>query len=317
MHNPAHTPDTDFENWGQFVRSEAFDFFDSSAGANAVWVARAPGRLDVMGGIADYSGSLVAEMPIAQAAVVGAQSGGTDAASVVVRSANAEAEQLTPEVSLPAELFINPVSLLRYVRDAPPEAQWVGYAAGCFGLLRAEGLIPKGVGARLLVRSNVPLGAGVSSSAAVEVASMRALCAAFGIPMDGLMLARLCQRVENDVMDAPCGVMDQVTATLGEAGSLLALLCQPYVVQENVAIPPGAAVFGIDSGVKHRVAGQAYGRVRVGAFMGYKMLADRAKNGFGGYLCNVSPRRVPRPDAGRSARNHERGRVFGKSQRHL
>ena len=284
-----HDPNTDFEQWANYVQADAPAFFDTSANAAKIHVARAPGRLDVMGGIADYSGSLVAEMPLAQAAVVGAQAGGTSEAQVIVHSANAQAENLAPEVVLPAHLFVNPVSLLRFVRDSPHEAQWAGYAAGCFALLRAEGLVPKNIGARLLVRSTVPLGAGVSSSAAIEVASMRALCSAFGVPMDGLTLARLCQRVENDVMDAPCGVMDQVTSALGQAGNLLALLCQPYQIQESVPVPLNAACFGIDSQIKHSVAGAAYGRVRVGAFMGYKILADRAKNGFGGYLCNLSP----------------------------
>jgi L-arabinokinase len=150
-------------------------------------------------------------------------------------------------------------------------------------------LIDRNAGARLFVRSTVPLGAGVSSSAAVEVAAMRALCAAYNVELDPLLLARLCQRVENEVLDAPCGIMDQVTSALGEAGKLLALVCQPYRVQEFVALPSGWSVFGIDSAVKHAVSGSAYTKTRVGAFMGYKMLADRAGNGFGGYLCNVSP----------------------------
>jgi L-arabinokinase len=118
---------------------------------------------------------------------------------------------------------------------------------------------------------------------------MRALCAAFGVKMDGLTLARLCQRVENDVMDAPCGIMDQVTSALGEENRLLVLLCQPYQVQGMVTLPDGWSAFGIDSAVQHCVGGPAYGRVRVAAFMGYKILADRAGSGFGGYLCNVSP----------------------------
>jgi L-arabinokinase len=83
--------------------------------------------------------------------------------------------------------------------------------------------------------------------------------------------------------------MDQVTSALGEGGQLLALLCQPYQVQGTVALPAGWSVFGIDSAVKHSIGGSAYTRARVAAFMGYKMLADRAGNGFGGYLCNCSP----------------------------
>jgi L-arabinokinase len=278
--------DRDFAAWEAALRRARADFFSPGAPA---WVARAPGRLDVMGGIADYSGSLVAEMPIAQAAVVGAQRDDAAGGTVLVRSADAAANDLTPEVVLPPELFVNPVSLLKHLRDGPEGERWAGYVAGCLALLRAEGLAPRGAGARLFVASGVPLGAGVSSSAAVEVASMRALCAAFGVEMDGLTLARLCQRVENDVMDAPCGVMDQVTSALGEAGRLLVLRCQPYLLQGTVALPPGWSVFGIDSGVKHSVGGSNYTRARVATFMGYKILADKAGSGFGGYLCNVSP----------------------------
>lgn len=284
--NVVDTAEQDFAAFFAAAQSEGAGLFDATAVAAPVFAARAPGRLDVMGGVADYSGSLVAEMPIAQAAVVGAQRAEGD---VAVRSANAQTEGLTPEVVIPSRAFVNPVSLHKHLFDGPAEARWAGYAAGCVALLRAEGLIGRDAGARLFVRSTVPLGAGVSSSAAVEVAAMRALCAAYNVDIDGLTLARLCQRVENEVLGAPCGIMDQVTSTLGESGRLLALLCQPYQVQETVALPAGWSVFGMDSAVKHAVGGSAYTRARVAAFMGYKMLADRAGNGFGGYLCNCSP----------------------------
>lgn len=281
---------TDFDTFEAALRSDP-----SAAGlflpdGPPIFAARAPGRLDVMGGIADYSGSLVAEMPIQQAAVVGAQRDETSGGAVTLVTANAAESGLTAKVEIPAEVFTNPVSLLRWLREGPRERSWAGYAAGALSILRAEGLVPRGIGARLFVRSDVPLGAGVSSSAAIEVASMRALCAALNVPMtDGLLLSRLCQRVEHEIMDAPCGIMDQVTSVMGEAGTLLLLLCQPYQLQGTVALPQGHSVFGIDSGVKHSVAGNAYTKVRVGAFMGYKILADKAGSGFGGYLCNLTP----------------------------
>ncbi len=276
--------EADFSAWRQALEKDAPGFFANGGGPTSV--ARAPGRLDVMGGVADYSGSLVAEMPLAQAAVVGAQTAEGD---VIVRSANAAAENLTAEITLLSRAFVNPVSLHKHLFDGPAGARWAGYAAGSVALLRAEGLIPRTAGARLFVRSTVPLGAGVSSSAAVEVAAMRAVAAAYQTELDGLTLARLCQRVENEVLDAPCGIMDQVTSALGEGGRLLALLCQPYQVQGTVALPAGWSVFGIDSAVKHSIGGSVYARARVAAFMGYKMLADRAGSGFGGYLCNCSP----------------------------
>ncbi len=280
-----HNPEEDFHAFAAALAATAPAFFAAGVPVHA---ARAPGRLDVMGGIADYSGSLVAEMPIASAAVCAAQRDDASGGAVTVRSANAPSEGLMVEVVLPAEVFTNPVSLLRWLRDRDKSVRWAGYVAGCVSLLRAEGLVPRGVGARFFLRSEVPLGAGVSSSAAIEVASMRAVCAAFGIEMSGLELARLCQRVENDVMDAPCGIMDQVTSVFGEAGHLLLIRCQPHDIVGAFRLPDDWTVFGLDSGVKHSVGGTGYVGVRVAAFMGYKILSERAKSGFGGYLCNLS-----------------------------
>lgn len=230
-----------------------------------VFVARAPGRLDVMGGIADYSGSLVAEMPIGQAALCGAQ------------------------VDPSGKLTIRSLNIGRTVSVAPggekETERWAVYLAGCVALLKAEGLLHPDAGVRLLLSSDVPLGAGVSSSAAIEVATMRAVAAAFEIALDGLTLARLCQRVENEWVGAPCGVMDQVTSACGEAGKLLLLRCQPHTIEGYTQIPTGWSVFGIDSCVKHSVGGMGYTGVRCAAFMGAKLLGLQPTD----YLCNLTP----------------------------
>lgn len=280
----ASRVDSDFDAFSAALSGEASGWF----APGSVSIARAPGRLDVMGGIADYSGSLVAEMPIADSAVCAAQPDPSGAVHVRTLSGGPGIES---DVVLDPELFINPVSLLRHLRESPESRQWAGYVAGCVSILRAEGLIRRGMGARLLLRSDVPLGAGVSSSAAIEVAAMRALVDAFGIELDGLALARYCQRVENEIVDAPCGIMDQVTSALGQEGELLLLRCQPHTVEGTLRLPDGWSVFGIDSGVKHSVAGAGYTGVRVAASMGFKILADRAKQGFGGWLCNVGSER--------------------------
>ena len=80
----------------------------------------------------------------------------------------------------------------------------------------------------------------------------------------------------NEVVGAPCGVMDQMTASAGLANELLAILCQPAEMLGTVELPKELAVWGIDSGVRHSVGGGDYGSVRTGAFMGYRIIADIA-----------------------------------------
>jgi galactokinase len=86
-------------------------------------------------------------------------------------------------------------------------------------------------GANILIASRVPPGKGVSSSAALEVAVMQAVTKAFDIDIEARDKALLCQKVENLVAGAPCGVMDQMTAVFGEANRLLLLLCQPAEIK--------------------------------------------------------------------------------------
>jgi L-arabinokinase len=81
---------------------------------------------------------------------------------------------------------------------------------------------------------------------------------------------------ENFVVGAPCGIMDQMTSSLGQSDALLALLCQPAQVLGYVPLPPTIAFWGIDSGIRHAVSGSDYTSVRTGAFMGYRMIAAQA-----------------------------------------
>ena len=281
------------------------DFF---GGGGEVFVARAPGRLDLMGGIADYSGSLVLELPIASAAHAAVQL--TDAKTILAVSlpqTDAGGERIF-EMPL-SDLFdgagcpLEYAAAARYFKESGQH--WAAYVAGVFAVLVRERGCRFERGARILIRSEVPEGKGVSSSAALEVATMRAVAAAYKIEIEPRELAFLCQRVENLVACAPCGVMDQMTAALGEADKLLALLCQPGEVKGFVALPPELAVWGIDSGVRHSVGGADYGSVRTAAFMGYRMIAEAAgletrasdtrgrvvveDTKWGGYLANVTP----------------------------
>jgi L-arabinokinase len=101
-------------------------------------------------------------------------------------------------------------------------------------------------------------------------------------------MALLCQKVENLVAGAPCGVMDQMTSLLGREDSLLALLCQPAELLPSVRVPDEIAFWGLDSGERHSVGGASYESVRAGAFMGYRMIAED-QDRWQGYLANLTP----------------------------
>jgi L-arabinokinase len=115
---------------------------------------------------------------------------------------------------------------------------------------------------------------GVSSSAAVEVAVMKAASAAYGRPLQSIELAERCQWVENVIAQSPCGIMDQATVVLGDENSLLPLLCQPCCPYPPVAFPETLECRAIDSGVSHSVNGIQCETARAAAFMGYKMICD-------------------------------------------
>ena len=180
---------------------------------------------------------------------------------------------------------------LAHISPRDPTQRWAAYVAGVFLVLARERGVRFSRGARLLISSRVPQGKGVSSSAALEVATMSAVAAAFNIDIDPKEIASLCQRVENHVVGAPCGVMDQMTSACGEANQLLALVCQPAELLGSIELPEDLAVWGLDSGVRHSIGGGDYGSVRAGAFMGYRILADtagvEAEQRWHGYLANV------------------------------
>lgn len=184
------------------------------------------------------------------------------------------------------------------------EDRWAAYVIGVFLVLMRERGVQFAGGARLLLDSKVPEGKGVASSAALEVAVMQAVSCAFELELTAREVALLCQKAENLVVGAPCGVMDQMTSSCGKAQHLLALHCQQAELQGQVRLPDDLAIWGIDSGIRHAVSGSDYASVRAGTFMGYRLLAElagfevkRCGNGkvqikdavWHGYLANLNP----------------------------
>jgi len=238
--------------------------------------AEAPGRLDFMGGVADYSGSLVLEMPL----------------SLTTR---VKISELPPKRISRACESEKPFAFVfasetygeeRVELGTPPSEvpQWLRYPYGCLCLFAKEQRISldklaAGEGAgrlgglRFEVSSRVPESMGVSSSAALEVATMRALELFFDKPLKGTTtLARLAQRVENEIVGAPCGLMDQLASANGVKGALLPILCRPDVLGDPVRLPKGVVAVGWPSGVKHAVTDSPYATARAAAFMGKKLI---------------------------------------------
>jgi L-arabinokinase len=266
--------------------------------------AFAPARLDVLGGIADYSGAIVLELPLANGVVAIAQR--TTDARLSVMTTGPMAPAVRP-VSLPLAVLLDgspheaPERLCAALRQMA--AAWAAYILGPVAMLVSEDVLPASLihesGLRLGVWSDVPAGAGISSSAALEVATLRAVQGLYATDLGeltGMQLATLAQVAEQRVALAPCGIMDQATSTFGLHEHLLVLRCQPCEVLGQRPLPPGVRVLGIDSGVAHKVADGQYGRVRAAAFMGRRLIgelaeADGCQEPAGGYLCNLTTAR--------------------------
>ncbi|XP_022637961.1 L-arabinokinase isoform X1 [Vigna radiata var. radiata] len=265
-----------------------------------IFVTRAPGRLDVMGGIADYSGSLVLQMPIKEACHVALQrihpskhrlwkhaearqndKGGNPTAVLQIVSFGSELSNRGPTFDMDLSDFMEEGKPITYEKAKKyfaqdPSQKWAAYVAGAILVLMTELGVRFEDSISMLVSSAVPEGKGVSSSASVEVASMSAIAAAHGLNISPRELAILCQKVENHIVGAPCGVMDQMASACGEANKLLAMVCQPAEIIGLVDIPSHIRFWGIDSGIRHSVGGADYGSVRIGTFMGMKMIKAKA-----------------------------------------
>jgi galactokinase len=267
-----------------------------------IFRSRVPGRLDLMGGNADYTGGLDFQATIRE----------TTSAAVQLRS-DGEIVLINPQMAEHGwtdrlQFHLSDLTTDEAVRalvSRDPHGRWSAYVLGVFHFLRQRYPGSITTGATTYIESEVPPNKGVSSSAAVEVAVMKAAVAAYGVELAGIELAEACQWVENVIAEAPCGIMDQAAVVLGERDHVMPLLCQPCRPHPLVRLPPELEVRAIDSGVRHSIAGLACETARAAAFMAYKMICDweqlqvtRDAASFiprwtdprwNGYLSNLSP----------------------------
>ncbi|GGD49995.1 hypothetical protein GCM10011514_12730 [Emticicia aquatilis] len=279
------------------VNSDSSSALQKFFGPNQILVqATSPGRMDVMGGIADYSGSMVLQKSISQKAT----------ATIGIRNYN-QLHIKSLDITSQNEIYIdldeipnNYNEAQKYLRNIEG-GDWASYIVGCYLVLSNEKKVKLG-GLDILIQSEVPVGKGVSSSAALEVATLKAITELFHVELTDTELPKLAQMAENLVVGAPCGLMDQLASYFGDNNKLLPILCQPDKLYDLVEIPENLYFVGIDSGVKHAVSGASYSEVRTAAFMGYSIIAQkigvskedlRAKKNselpFGGFLSNICP----------------------------
>ena len=262
--------------------------------AGEVWIARVPARLDVMGGIADYSGANVCEAVLGTGVLMALQP--RNDRTLRIRTMHAGIKALPVETRLPLDAFKSGDGLADYseVRAlclANPLANWAAYIVGSIFTLLKEEPVKLPYGFNLLLLSAVPMNVGIGSSAAVEIGTLSCLNAYLNLKISPSRMARLGQMAENHVVGAPCGIMDQTAITSGRQGCLTHILCRPGEVKGEVQIPPGTGFVGINSMVRHSVAGSPYSDTRIGAFMGKRIINDiRARTGRGAlnYLTELS-----------------------------
>ena len=134
---------------------------------------------------------------------------------------------------------------------------WIDYVQGTVQAFARAVPAPALRGFDALVISDLPVGAGLASSAALEVALIRALCTALAVPLDPVTIARIGQAAENDFVGMPSGIMDQMAATLATTEAALFLDTRSLAC-EQVPLPASLELLVIDSGVTHAHAGGEY-----------------------------------------------------------
>lgn len=203
-----------------------------------LYVSRAPGRVNLIGEHTDYNDGFVLPMAI-------------DRAMTIV---------FQPQKAERAELYSNdfnqratfPYDGIRQREDPP----WINYPQGVVWALQKAGFKPGGVCG--VLSGNVPIGSGLSSSAAFEVAACGAVCRAGGIELKDVDRARLCQFAENKFVGMRCGIMDQYVSVFAREGHALLIDCKD-LTHRHVPIPDDeVAVLVCDTGVKHALVATEY-----------------------------------------------------------
>ena len=202
--------------------------FQKRYGAASQLVVRAPGRVNLIGEHTDYNEGFVLPMAIDRAVWIALSP--VDQAQVTLYS-------LDQDQSYSFELA--------HFED--DRSGWAEYLKGMAWVLKAAGYPLKGW--RGVMAGDVPIGSGLSSSAALELATARAFAAVSAIPWNPASIAQLAQRAENEWVGVNCGIMDQMISAAGVAGKAVLIDCRSLETQ-TAPLPPETAVVVLDTGTR-------------------------------------------------------------------
>jgi galactokinase len=218
------------------ARRRVVDGFRSRWGAPPAIVVRSPGRVNLIGEHTDYNNGFVLPMAIDRAiwiALRPREDGRVVAGALDIGG--------SVEFAVP-----------RPARGGPP---WGEYLKGIAWVLGDAGYPVAGWEG--VLAGEVPVGAGLSSSAALEIGTARAFAAVAAIPWEPLTMARIAQRAENEWVGVPCGIMDPLIVAAGEQGHALLIDCRTYE-QSAVPLPDALAVVVMDTGTRRGLVGSGY-----------------------------------------------------------
>ena len=223
------------------MREKIHEQFQKHFGGSGEFYASA-GRINLIGEHTDYNGGFVFPGAIDKGMIAEIRLNGTDRVRVYSVDLDDSAE-------------------FGFKEDDAPSASWARYVFGvCREIIKRCGDVLKGFDAAFA--GDVPLGAGMSSSAALESTFAFALNDMLGLGIDKFQLARIGQATEHNYCGVNCGIMDQFASIFGKAGSLIRLDCRSLEYRYYPFHPQGYRLVLLDSVVKHELASSAYNKRR-------------------------------------------------------
>ncbi|MFU8847473.1 MAG: galactokinase [Opitutales bacterium] len=220
------------------MKTKAKQLYTSTYGDAPTQLAFAPGRIEFIGNHTDYNGGLVMGAAVAEGITV------------------ATAKREDRKIHLICEQGQLVEADLDRLEPKDGEASWTNYPVGVTKALLESGM-PMDCGYNLAVVSDLPIGAGMSSSAAIELATAYALAALFGYDADQAGFARIGRKAENEFVGMPCGILDQGVSAFGEADHLVRIDCATESFS-TIPMPEGTHFWIFNSNKKHALVDSAY-----------------------------------------------------------